>query len=74
MGLIDWVRRVQGSGPAIDFAGRRELDALGQSLENVCRRLHARYVRERPILAAICDRVTARRPDEPATGLSRRAG
>src|SRR5262249_15999854 len=38
--LIDCVRRVQGSGPEIDFAGRRELSALGQSLEDVCRRLH----------------------------------
>jgi hypothetical protein len=47
---------VQASLAPPDLALWRELDELVASVENSCRRLHARYVRERPALDAICGR------------------
>jgi hypothetical protein len=58
--LIDHVRRVQAAMPARDQAGPRELDRLIATIEDSCRRLHARYVRERRELLAVCDRLRAR--------------
>jgi CHAD domain-containing protein len=52
--LIVRLRQLQGSH-ATDVAGlRREVDVLVASLENACRRLHARYVHERSAVDAIC--------------------
>ena len=69
--LMDRVRQLQASLTPPDIAVWGELDALVASLENACRRLHARYMRERSALLAICDRVGARRS---APAARRRAG
>jgi CHAD domain-containing protein len=58
--LIDRVRQVQGALSPPDVTIWRTLDSLVASLENNCRRLHARYVRERAALVALCDRFGAR--------------
>lgn len=57
--LIDWVRQVQASLNPPDLAAWRDLDALVRGLENSCRRMHARYMRQRATLAAICNRLTS---------------
>ena len=69
--LIDRVRQLQASLTPPDIAVWRELDALVTSLEDDCRRLHARYMRARLALLAICDRVGVR-PAAPA--VRQRAG
>lgn len=56
--LIDRVRQLQASITPPDIKAWRELDLLITSLENRCRGLHARYVRDRAILTALCDRLT----------------
>ena len=54
--LIDRVRRLQASlGPAETLMSRK-LDALVASLENECRRLHARFMHQRTAVVAACDR------------------
>ena len=60
--LIDRARHVQGSLATPDLKAWRDLDSLIVSLENRCRGLHARYVRERSALVALCDRLVARSP------------
>jgi CHAD domain-containing protein len=57
--LIDRVRRVQASLAPGDAHVWRGLDDLVRSLENSCRRLHARFVRGRARLTALCDRLEA---------------
>jgi CHAD domain-containing protein len=69
--LIDRVRQLQASLTPPDIAVWRELDALITSLDNDCRRLHARYMRDRAALLAICDRDGARPSAAP---VRRRAG
>ena len=66
--LIDRVRQLQAVPPG-DVRAERELEAIVDALEDDCRRLHARYTRERPALAAICARAKAR----PAASQARRA-
>jgi len=68
--LIDRVRQVQASLTPPSLPIWRALDALLNALETECRRLHARYVRDAVGLVALCDRVTGRAVDAPA---SRRA-
>ena len=53
--LIDRVRQIQAAAAA-DVRTERELQAMVDTLENDCRRLHARYVRDRAALAAMCAR------------------
>jgi CHAD domain-containing protein len=69
--LIDRVRQLQASLTPPDIAVWREFDALVTSLENDCRRLHARYMRDRAALLALCDRDGAR---PSASTVGRRAG
>jgi CHAD domain-containing protein len=69
--LIDQVREVQASLSPPSVTAWRELDALVVALEDDCRRLHARYVRDRDALTSIANRLVARAPI-PAQG--RRAG
>jgi CHAD domain-containing protein len=57
--LIDYVRREQAALTPSDIKVWRELDALVTWLENSCRGLHARYVRNRGVLIALCDRLAA---------------
>jgi CHAD domain-containing protein len=73
--LIDRVRMVQASLAPPNIAVWRELDALMETLENDCRRLHARYMRSRDDLAAIAARL-ADAHAIPASGAqrARRAG
>jgi CHAD domain-containing protein len=68
--LMERVRREQAATTSPDLAAWRELDALAATLENSCRRLHARYVRQRTTLSSICDRLSMR----AAAGAARRAG
>jgi CHAD domain-containing protein len=60
--LIEQARQTQASLAPPNVTVWRDLDALVASLEDECRRLHARYVRTRIALEA----VTARRSTPPA--------
>jgi CHAD domain-containing protein len=71
--LVDHVRRVQASLTPPDVITWRELDTLLTSLEQSCRRLHARYVGERQNLLEMCDRL-ARRSVAAKPGRRQRAG
>jgi hypothetical protein len=70
--LIERVRGLQSSLTPPDPAAWRELDALVTALEHSCRRLHARYVRERTALTLLCDRLVAR--SSSGRSIARRAG
>jgi len=73
--LIERVRQAQASLAPPNVTVWRELDALMMSLEDDCRRLHARYVRAREALTAIAGRVIARPVVAAArTQAARRAG
>jgi CHAD domain-containing protein len=56
--LIDRVRQLQAADGA-DAKTERELEDIVYTLEDDCRRLHARYVRDRAALADICGRSSA---------------
>jgi CHAD domain-containing protein len=56
--LIDRVREMQPSIAAPDFAMWRKVDALGAALEDDCRRLHAKFVRQQSTIRAVCERVS----------------
>ena len=60
LALIKRVRDVQGSLATPDVKAWRDLDTLIGSLEDRCRGLHARYIRERSVLTALCDRLATR--------------
>jgi len=72
--LIDRVRQVQAALVPPDTGVWGHLDGLVNGLEDDCRRLHARYMRARPALAALCARSVAR-PHAGSSGrtTSRRA-
>ena len=55
--LIDRVRQIQPAVTLPDVAAWRRLDALMMSLENDCRRLHAKFLQRQPKVRAICERV-----------------
>jgi len=65
--LIDRVRHTQASLAPPDLQAWRDLDLLVVSLEDDCRRLHARYLRQRDAIAAVADRLV------PRDGRARRA-
>jgi CHAD domain-containing protein len=69
--LIDRVRQIQASLTPPEVATWRQLDALVATLEDDCRRLHARYVRASGALVAACDQISV---GPPATTAWRRAG
>jgi CHAD domain-containing protein len=71
--LVDHVRQVQGSLTPPDVIAWRELDTVVAGLEASCRRLHARYVRERAALAELCGRETTRVKTDRAAS-TRKAG
>jgi CHAD domain-containing protein len=54
--LIDRVRDVQAALTPPSLGVWRDLDAVVESLDDDCRRLHARYMRARATLLAIADR------------------
>jgi CHAD domain-containing protein len=73
--LIDRGRRVQASLVPPNLTVWRELDALLLSLDDDCRRLHARYMRARDVLLALTDTLNARPHQGPGrVQATRRAG
>jgi CHAD domain-containing protein len=60
--IVDQVREIQASLKPPSITAWRELDSVVRSLERSCRRLHARYVGERPTLIEICERLVRRHP------------
>jgi CHAD domain-containing protein len=72
--LVDHVRSVQASLTPPSVSTWRDLDAVLMSLEESCRRIHARYVREREGLIDICDRLTQRTAPTKSSQRRRRAG
>jgi CHAD domain-containing protein len=58
--MMDRARRVQAALPPSDAAAWDQLDTLIDGIEDDCRRLHARYMRERPALLTICAQAVAR--------------
>jgi CHAD domain-containing protein len=74
--LIDRVREVQASLAPPNLAVWRDLDALVVALDEACRRLHARYVREREGVEAIASRLadSAGARARHTNGRERRAG
>jgi CHAD domain-containing protein len=73
--LIDRGRQVQASLAPPNLTVWRDLDALLLSLDDDCRRLHARYMRARDTLMALTDTLSARPHSVPARAqVTRRAG
>ena len=56
--LIDRAREAQGPVTPPDVNVWRDLDALVASLEDSCRRLHGRYMKDRDALLALCARLS----------------
>ena len=56
--LIDRARQAQGPVTPPDVNVWRDLDALVASLEDNCRRLHGRYMKDRDALLALCTRLS----------------
>lgn len=71
--LIDQVRQTQASLAPPSVTVWRDLDTLVASLEDDCRRLHARYMRQREALIAVAQRRGATHPST-TRAQTRRAG
>jgi len=71
--LIDFVRSVQARLKSPELAVRGSFDGIVRGLENSCRRLHARHLRERSALLDMLERLNAR-PTAGARSTARRAG
>ena len=72
--LLAWARHAQATLDPPDVGGWSALGVLARAVENDCRMLHARYMRERGDLLAIAIQLgSARRQPLPAAG-DRRAG
>ena len=63
--LIERIRQVQSGLATPDLKAWRDLDGLVTTLETRCRALHARYVRERDVLVALCEGLVAHAPASP---------
>jgi len=72
--LTERVREVHTSLAPATIPEWRDLDALVASLEDDCRRVHARYMKMRDAVTAIADRAGDRRHAAPARAAVRRAG
>jgi len=72
--LIDQVRQTQASLAPPNVAVWRELDTLVASLEDDCRRLHARYMRQRDVLGAVAERRSDQAQPPTTRAQARRAG
>jgi CHAD domain-containing protein len=70
--LIDRAREVQASLTPPDLNRWRELDVFVVGLEQDCRRLHARYMKDRDALLTLCARLSGR-PAEPKEVRSQKA-
>jgi hypothetical protein len=60
------VRKIQPALMLPDVAAWRRLDALVMSLENDCRRLHAKFLHRQPAVRVICERVMRANGAAPA--------
>jgi CHAD domain-containing protein len=60
--LVDRVRQMQASLTPPNLTVWSDLDAIVASLEDDCRRLHARYMRARGRLAATAGKLAAEPP------------
>jgi CHAD domain-containing protein len=69
--LLDRVRQLQASLTPPDVTMWRKLDTLTTALENDCRRLHARFMRQRTVVLTVCDRSASAKA--PAAGARRAA-
>jgi CHAD domain-containing protein len=67
--LVDAVRQAHATQSLPDVTTRRQFNRLTRQLEDESRRVHARYMRERPLLLAVCQRLAGRSP-----AAARRAG
>jgi CHAD domain-containing protein len=72
--LIDQVRQTQASLAPPSVTVWRDLDTLVTSLEDDCRRLHARYMRQRDELAAVAERRSEQAQPPTTRAQARRAG
>jgi CHAD domain-containing protein len=72
--LVDQVRQTQASLAPPNVTVWRELDRLVSSLEDDCRRLHARYMRLRDALAALTERRGEQAQASADRAQSQRAG
>jgi len=70
--LTDRVRRLQANTERPSASLSRELNLLVAGLEQSCRRLHARYVRDRQLLTELCDRLVVK--GTPSARTMRKAG
>jgi CHAD domain-containing protein len=55
--LVDHVRQIQASMEPPDVLMWRHIDVLITGIENDCRRLHARFMRNQTAVRAVCDHV-----------------
>src|SRR6185436_17645770 len=53
--LLERVRQLQASLTPPDVTMWRKLDTLTTALENDCRRIHARFMRQRNVVLTVCD-------------------
>jgi CHAD domain-containing protein len=72
--LIDRVRQVQATLTPPNVSVWRSLDALVTSLDDDCRRLHARYMRVRPELQSITSRLSGSGFRVRGSGSGQRSG
>jgi CHAD domain-containing protein len=72
--LMDQVRQTQASLAPPSVTVWRELDTVIASLEDDCRRLHARYMRIRDSLAAVAERRSEQANASTARAQAQRAG
>jgi CHAD domain-containing protein len=72
--LIDRVRQTQASLTPPSVTVWRDLDALMASLEDDCRRLHARYMRTRDALGTVAERRSQQPHVHTTRAQTRRAG
>jgi CHAD domain-containing protein len=72
--LATRVRKSRAAAAPTDLRLAEELDALQGTLDDTCRRLHARYMKSRESLEAICARLTRTSSSAVRPGAARRAG
>jgi CHAD domain-containing protein len=64
--LVEHARETQASVSPPNLTVWREFDMLVRTLDDDCRRLHARYMRMRSPVVAIAEKLSARRKGPPA--------
>jgi CHAD domain-containing protein len=66
--LLASVRAAQAASPPTDLGAWNDFNALGRAVEDDCRQFHARYMRDRPKLMAIAERMAAVKRDNRVVG------